>query len=64
MLKLHSTFFGDMFEHAHPPTQDSKGNDIPVDGSSDENPIELGGHALATLRDAELESICTVLYEM
>ncbi|KAF8597692.1 hypothetical protein BDV93DRAFT_547762 [Ceratobasidium sp. AG-I] len=64
MLKLHSTFFDDMFEHAHPPTKDSKGNEIPIDGSSDENPIELGGHALATLRDAELESICTVLYEM
>jgi hypothetical protein len=53
-----------MFEHNHPPTKDQKGNEIPVDGSSDENPIELGGNALATLRDAELESICKVLYEM
>ncbi|KAF8597696.1 hypothetical protein BDV93DRAFT_547765 [Ceratobasidium sp. AG-I] len=53
-----------MFENVHPPTKDSKGREIPIDGSSDENPIELGGHALATLRDVELESICNVLYEM
>lgn len=64
MLKIHSTFFSDMFEHSNPPTKDAKGNDIPIDGSSDEKPIELGGHALATLQDVELESICSVLYEM
>jgi len=64
ILRLHSTFFDDMFQHNNPPTKDSKGNEIPVDGSSDEDPIELGGNALATLRDAELESISKVLYEM
>jgi hypothetical protein len=53
-----------MFEHAHPPLKDEKGKEIPIDGSSDEHPIELGGHALATLQDPELESICAVLYEM
>jgi len=64
ILKLHSTFFDGMFEHDYPPTKDKNGKDIPIDGSSDENPIHLGGHALATLRDKELESICRVLYHM
>jgi hypothetical protein len=53
-----------MFEHNHPPAKDAFGKEVPIDGSSDENPIQLGGQALATLRDAELESICKVLYEM
>lgn len=64
VLRLHSTFFNDMFEYASIPVKDEKGNEIPAEGSSDEHPIELGGHALATLQDRELESICTVLYEM
>ncbi|KAG8689913.1 hypothetical protein FRC11_014926, partial [Ceratobasidium sp. 423] len=64
ILRLHSTFFEDMFENAHPPTKNEKGQEIPVDGSSDEHPIELGGHALATLYDSELEAICAVLYDM
>ncbi|CAE7193466.1 unnamed protein product [Rhizoctonia solani] len=64
ILRLHSTFFEDMFENAHPPTANEKGQEIPVDGSSDDHPIELGGHALATLYDSELESICAVLYDM
>ncbi|CAE6479164.1 unnamed protein product [Rhizoctonia solani] len=64
ILRLHSTFFDDMFENAHPPTKNEKGQEIPVDGSSDDNPIELGGHSLATLRDSEMETMCEVLYEM
>ncbi|CAE6539426.1 unnamed protein product [Rhizoctonia solani] len=64
VLRLHSTFFEDMFEDARPPTKNEKGEEIPVDGSSDDHPIELGGHALATLYDAELEAICAVLYDM
>ncbi|QRV95779.1 hypothetical protein RhiJN_23797 [Ceratobasidium sp. AG-Ba] len=63
ILKRHSTFFRDMFEHS-PPDKDEHGNTILVDGSSDEKPIQLGGHALATLYDIELESICKVLYDM
>ncbi|CCO28751.1 hypothetical protein BN14_02749 [Rhizoctonia solani AG-1 IB] len=61
---LHSAFFDDMFENTHPPLQNEKGKEIPVDGSSDEHPIEIGGHALATLYDSELEAICSVLYNM
>ncbi|KAG8701164.1 hypothetical protein FRC11_012405, partial [Ceratobasidium sp. 423] len=64
ILRLHSTFFEDMFENAHPPAENEKGQEIAVDGSSDDHPIELGGHALATLYDSELEAICKVLYEM
>ncbi|CAE7230872.1 unnamed protein product [Rhizoctonia solani] len=64
ILRLHSTFFDDMFENAHPPTKNEKGEEIPVDGSSDDWPIELGGHSLATLRDSEMETMCEVLYEM
>ncbi|CAE6514570.1 unnamed protein product [Rhizoctonia solani] len=64
ILRLHSTFFDDMFKNAHPPTKNEKGQDIPVDGSSDENPIELGGHSLATLHDSEMETMCGVLYDM
>ncbi|CAE6469738.1 unnamed protein product [Rhizoctonia solani] len=64
ILQLHSIFFDDMFENAQPPTKNEKGQEIPVDGSSDEHPIELGGHALATLYDSELEAICAVLYDM
>ncbi|KAF8593336.1 hypothetical protein BDV93DRAFT_612274 [Ceratobasidium sp. AG-I] len=64
LLKAHSTFFRDMFEHNHPPTKDNKGEDIPIDGSSDDNPIELSGSPLATLRDVELELICDVLFGM
>ncbi|KAG8684507.1 hypothetical protein FRC08_013658 [Ceratobasidium sp. 394] len=63
ILKLHSTFFDGMFELKHP-TKDEHDKDIPIDGSSDENPIQLGGSSLATLRDKELESICRVLYHM
>ncbi|KAJ1303943.1 hypothetical protein OPQ81_008354 [Rhizoctonia solani] len=64
ILRLHSTFFEDMFENAQPPTKNEKGQEIPVDGSSDDHPIQLGGHALATLHDSELEVICAVLYDM
>ncbi|CAE6344341.1 unnamed protein product [Rhizoctonia solani] len=64
ILRLHSTFFEDMFEDAHPPTKNEAGEEIPIDGSSDDHPIELGGHALATLYDSELEIICMVLYDM
>ncbi|KAF8597697.1 hypothetical protein BDV93DRAFT_527200 [Ceratobasidium sp. AG-I] len=64
LLKAHSTFFRDMFDHNHPPTKDSKGEDIPIDGSSDDHPIELSGPPLATLRDVELELICDVLFDM
>ncbi|CAE6452390.1 unnamed protein product [Rhizoctonia solani] len=64
ILRLHSTFFEDMFEDAHPPTKNEAGEEIPPDGSSDDHPIELGGHALATLYDSELEVICMVLYDM
>ncbi|CAE6488469.1 unnamed protein product [Rhizoctonia solani] len=64
ILRLHSTFFEDMFENAQPPTKNEKGQEVPVDGSSDDHPIELGGHALATLYDSELEAVCVVLYDM
>ncbi|CAE6441998.1 unnamed protein product [Rhizoctonia solani] len=64
ILRLHSIFFDDMFENSQPPLKNEKGQEIPVDGSSDDHPIELGGHALATLYDSELEAICAVLYNM
>ncbi|KAG8724632.1 hypothetical protein FRC09_016390 [Ceratobasidium sp. 395] len=53
-----------MFEYNRIPTKDENGEDLLIDGSSDEKPIQLGGHSLATLQDAELESICRVLYDM
>ncbi|CAE6514562.1 unnamed protein product [Rhizoctonia solani] len=64
VLRLHSTFFEDMFKNAQLPTKNEKGQEVPVDGSSDEYPIEFGGHTLAALYDSELEAICAVLYEM
>ncbi|KAG9111071.1 hypothetical protein FRC07_008110 [Ceratobasidium sp. 392] len=64
ILKRHSTFFDDMFQYNRIPIKDENDKDVPIDGSSDERPIQLGGHALATLRDSELESICKVLYDM
>ncbi|KAG9111072.1 hypothetical protein FRC07_008111 [Ceratobasidium sp. 392] len=53
-----------MFEHNCVPTQDADGEEIPIDGSSDETPIQLGGLASVTLRDAELELICKTIYDM
>ncbi|KAF8597693.1 hypothetical protein BDV93DRAFT_527197 [Ceratobasidium sp. AG-I] len=64
LLKAHSTFFRDMFDHSHLPTKDSEGEDIPIDGSSDDHPIALSGPPLATLEDVELELICDVLFDM
>ncbi|KAG9079234.1 hypothetical protein FRC06_007868 [Ceratobasidium sp. 370] len=53
-----------MFEHSPPSMKGRDGKEVPVDGSSDEKPIHLGGHPLATLHDVELETICKVLYDM
>ncbi|KAF8699583.1 hypothetical protein RHS03_06993, partial [Rhizoctonia solani] len=64
ILRLHSTFFDDMFKSALSPAKNEKGQDIPTDGSSDDNPIHLGGHSLATLHDSEMETMCQVLYDM
>ncbi|KAG8695679.1 hypothetical protein FRC08_007619 [Ceratobasidium sp. 394] len=64
ILKRNSVFFNDMFEYSQLPTKNNHGGTIPIDGSSDETPIQLGGPALVTLRDAELELICKALYDM
>ncbi|CAE6442006.1 unnamed protein product [Rhizoctonia solani] len=64
VLRLHSTFFDDMFKSSLSPTKNEKGQEIPIEGSSDDNPIQLGGHSLATLHDSEMESMCEVLYDM
>ncbi|KAG9090550.1 hypothetical protein FRC06_000991 [Ceratobasidium sp. 370] len=64
ILKRNSAFFNDMFEHNHLPTRGENGEKVPIDGSSDEAPIQLGGPALVALRDAELELICKALYDM
>ncbi|KAG8735961.1 hypothetical protein FRC10_009950 [Ceratobasidium sp. 414] len=58
ILKLHSTFFDDLFQLDQPELKDEKGKTLPTEGSSDDRPIT------ADVRDAELESICVVLYEM
>ncbi|KAG8735963.1 hypothetical protein FRC10_009952 [Ceratobasidium sp. 414] len=64
ILKRNSVFFNDMFEYNHVPTKNEDGEKHPIDGSSDETPIQLGGAPLLTLRDAELELICKALYDM
>ncbi|CAE6459012.1 unnamed protein product [Rhizoctonia solani] len=64
VLRLHSTFFDDMFKSAIPPVRNEKGQEVPIDGSSDDHPIQLGGHSLATLHDSEMETMCEVLYDM
>ncbi|QRV95780.1 The BTB (BR-C, ttk and bab)/POZ (Pox virus and Zinc finger) domain [Ceratobasidium sp. AG-Ba] len=58
VLKLHSTFFDDLFELEQPKTKGEDGKPLPVEGSSDNNPIK------ADVQDAEFESMCKALYQM
>ncbi|QRV95782.1 The BTB (BR-C, ttk and bab)/POZ (Pox virus and Zinc finger) domain [Ceratobasidium sp. AG-Ba] len=58
VLRLHSTFFDDLFQLEQPNTLDEEGNTLPPEGSSDNNPI------VTDVRDTEFESMCDALYEM
>ncbi|QRW10067.1 The BTB (BR-C, ttk and bab)/POZ (Pox virus and Zinc finger) domain [Ceratobasidium sp. AG-Ba] len=58
VLRLHSTFFDDLFQLEQPNTLDEEGNTLPPERASGDNPI------VADIRDAEFESMCNALYEM
>ncbi|QRV81289.1 The BTB (BR-C, ttk and bab)/POZ (Pox virus and Zinc finger) domain [Ceratobasidium sp. AG-Ba] len=65
ILKRHSIFFKEMFELGTSSPEDQTDKAFHMDGSSDDCPIQLGGgSAPATLRDAELEPLCKVLYDI